>query len=93
MGGQRIGADRSGVGNTRAAASCGYSGDSTRYQKRVSGPPLDRIDIHIEVPGVDYDKLTEDRHSETPEAIQPVHGAAGGLFARQSVHVRLKGHG
>jgi len=27
------------------------------YQKRVSGPMLDRIDIHVEVPRVDYDKL------------------------------------
>jgi len=42
----------------------------TRYQKRISGPLLDRIDIHIEVPRVDYDKLTEDRLGESSEAIQ-----------------------
>jgi magnesium chelatase family protein len=29
----------------------------TRYQGRISGPLLDRIDIHLEVPRVDYDKL------------------------------------
>jgi magnesium chelatase family protein len=29
----------------------------TRYQSRLSGPLLDRIDIHVEVPRVDYDKL------------------------------------
>ncbi len=29
-----------------------------RYQKRLSGPLLDRIDIHVEVPRVEYDKLT-----------------------------------
>jgi magnesium chelatase family protein len=29
----------------------------TRYQSRLSGPRLDRIDIHVEVPRVDYDKL------------------------------------
>jgi hypothetical protein len=30
----------------------------SRYQKRISGPLLDRIDIHVEVPRVDYEKLS-----------------------------------
>jgi magnesium chelatase family protein len=58
---------------------CGYYGDSqkpytcasstiTRYQKRISGPLLDRIDIHIEVPRVDYDKLSIDRLGELPSS-------------------------
>ena len=49
---------------------CGYFGDSqkpctcapavvTKYQKRISGPILDRIDIHIEVPRVDYENSAE----------------------------------
>jgi magnesium chelatase family protein len=42
----------------------------TKYQKRISGPMLDRIDIHIEVPRVDYDKLSGDRVGETSEAIR-----------------------
>ena len=33
----------------------------TKYQKRISGPLLDRIDIHIEVPRVDYEKLSGNR--------------------------------
>ncbi len=60
---------------------CGYYGDPvrectcspttvTRYQKRISGPLLDRIDIHIEVPRVDYNKLTNDRLGEPSEAIR-----------------------
>jgi len=36
----------------------------TRYQKRLSGPLLDRIDMHIEVPRVEYDKLAGDRMGE-----------------------------
>jgi magnesium chelatase family protein len=42
----------------------------TKYQKRISGPLLDRIDIHIEVPRVDYEKLSSDRIGETSEAIR-----------------------
>jgi magnesium chelatase family protein len=33
----------------------------TKYQERISGPLLDRIDVHIEVPRVDYEKLSGDR--------------------------------
>ena len=42
----------------------------TRKQKRISRPLPDRIDIHIEVPRVDYDKLTEDRLGESSESVQ-----------------------
>lgn len=41
-----------------------------RYQKRISGPLLDRIDIHIEAPCVDYEKLSGDRLSESTDAIR-----------------------
>jgi magnesium chelatase family protein len=41
----------------------------TKYQKRISRPLLDRIDIHIEVPRVDYEKLSGDRIGETSESI------------------------
>jgi magnesium chelatase family protein len=60
---------------------CGYYGDSqkpctcaqglvTKYQKRISGPLLDRIDIHIEVPRVDYEKLSGDRLGESSGVIR-----------------------
>ena len=60
---------------------CGFYGDPvrqctcsnstiTRYQKRISGPLLDRIDIHIEVPQVAYDKLSSQRQAEPSAAIQ-----------------------
>jgi len=63
------------------ACPCGYYGDPlkactcspgivTKYQKRISGPLLDRIDIHIEVPRVEYEKLSDQRLGEPSAAIQ-----------------------
>ncbi|MBA4419901.1 MAG: magnesium chelatase [Anaerolinea sp.] len=60
---------------------CGYYGDPVRactcsnstvskYQKRVSGPLLDRIDIHIQVPRVEFEKLNDDRLGESSSVIQ-----------------------
>jgi magnesium chelatase family protein len=60
---------------------CGYFSDPeractcshqtvTRYQKRISGPMLDRIDIHIEVPRVDFEKLSDNRRGESSEEIR-----------------------
>ena len=42
----------------------------TRYQHRISGPVLDRIDIHVEVPRVEYEKLSENRLGEPSAAIR-----------------------
>ena len=41
-----------------------------RYQKRVSGPLLDRFDIFVEVPRVEYEKLVEDSTAETSEVVR-----------------------
>ncbi|MFM8322986.1 MAG: YifB family Mg chelatase-like AAA ATPase [Chloroflexota bacterium] len=60
---------------------CGYYGDPlkpcscssaavTRYQKRISGPLLDRIDIHVEAPRVAYEKLSDRRLGEPSEAVR-----------------------
>ncbi|MHB1131179.1 MAG: YifB family Mg chelatase-like AAA ATPase [Chloroflexota bacterium] len=60
---------------------CGYFGHPTRectcssamvsrYQKRLSGPLLDRIDIHVEVPPVEYDKLTDERVAESSATVR-----------------------
>ena len=60
---------------------CGYYGDPvkpctcsnqivTRYQKRISGPLLDRIDIHVEVPRVEFEKLSSQRLGEPSAVIQ-----------------------
>ena len=42
----------------------------TKYQKRISGPLLDRIDIHVEVPRVEYEKLSDNRLGEPSATIQ-----------------------
>jgi predicted ATPase with chaperone activity len=39
-------------------------------QKRSSGPLLDRFDIHVDVPRVDYEKLASDRAGESSEAVR-----------------------
>lgn len=60
---------------------CGYYSDPERtcictptqiikYQKKISGPLLDRIDLHIEVPKVKFEKLTNDSLAESSENIR-----------------------
>jgi len=60
---------------------CGYYGDPfrqctcspglvSRYQKRISGPFLDRVDIFVEVPHIDYEKLADNRLGEKSEKVQ-----------------------
>src|SRR5712692_9377595 len=59
---------------------CGYYGDPTkhcscsesavtRYQHRISAPLLDRIDIFVDVPRVDYDKLADGSVTEGSDAV------------------------
>jgi magnesium chelatase family protein len=60
---------------------CGFAGDPVRectcssaaiqrYQKRISGPLLDRIDIHLDVPRIEYEKLSDSRAGESSAAIR-----------------------
>jgi predicted ATPase with chaperone activity len=41
-----------------------------RYQKKISGPLIDRIDIHVEVPRVDYENLADKRNVEDSKTIR-----------------------
>ncbi len=76
---------------------CGYYGDPvrpctcassavTRYQKRISGPLMDRIDIHMQVPRVEYQKLSEMRQGESSESVR-----ARVETARQLQRIRFTG--
>jgi len=60
---------------------CGFFGDPTRechcspmqiqrYVSKISGPLLDRIDIHIEVPAVKYKELRGNAEVESSEAVR-----------------------
>ena len=60
---------------------CGYFGDMKRecrcspvqvqrYRQRVSGPLLDRIDLHVEVPAVEYRDVASERAEEPSTAIR-----------------------
>ncbi len=59
---------------------CGYYGDPfrpctcppsiiSRYQRRISGPFIDRVDIFVEVPHIDYEKLADNRLGESSEKV------------------------
>ena len=60
---------------------CGYYGDPThhcvctpgqiqRYMNRISGPLLDRMDMHIEVPVVPFNQLSQMQQGESSEVIR-----------------------
>jgi magnesium chelatase family protein len=75
---------------------CGYYTDPARsctctvpqiqrYRSRISGPLMDRIDIHIEVPAVHFQELTSELQSENSETIQQ-----RVIAARKLQHERFK---
>ena len=65
------------------------TGDVQRYMGRLSGPLLDRIDIHVDVPALSFDELTDTRSSgpSTLEVREQV------LAARERQHARANGSG
>ncbi len=78
---------------------CGYYGHPTRkctcpthaparYLSKVSGPLLDRLDIHIEVPPVDFNQLSDSEESECSKDIRARVNAA-----REIQNQRFKGTG
>ncbi len=81
---------------------CGYFGDAEkectctarevfRYQKRLSGPLLDRIDIQFEVPRVKIEVLREERternDDESRNAVQRARDIQGKRFAEWGITV------
>ena len=84
---------------------CGYYSDPKhecrcsfqqiqRYRARVSGPLMDRIDIHVEVPAVPYKDLTADVVNESSERIRSRVDAARRIqatrFKRSRIHANAQ---
>ena len=82
---------------------CGYYGDPfrrctcspglvSRYQRRMSGPFIDRVDIFIEVPHIDYEKLTDERLGEPSATVQSRVSAARSLQLERFRGTHLTGN-
>ncbi|MBR5479011.1 MAG: YifB family Mg chelatase-like AAA ATPase [Clostridia bacterium] len=56
-------------GHPSGRCTCSQS-EIDRYMHRISGPLLDRIDMHIEVPSVDYDELSAVKRGEPSSEIR-----------------------
>lgn len=79
----------------RNPCPCGYHGDPShpcscgvaailRYERRVSGPLLDRIDLHLEVPRVEHEQLLDGRPQEPSARVR-----ARVVAARERQRARL----
>ena len=66
-------------GDPKRECRCG-SNQIQKYRQRISGPLLDRIDIHVEVPLVDYKELSG---KTTGEASQPIRERVEAVRATQ----------
>ncbi len=75
------------LGHPKRDCTC-PEGSAKRYVSRISGPMLDRIDIHIEVPPVDFEKLSSKVPSESSAEIKKRVNAA-----RKIQVERFKGSG
>lgn len=69
-------------GSRNGACTC-KPADIKNYLARISGPMLDRIDIHVEMPELNFTELVEDKTSETSAEIREKVEAARELSRRR----------
>lgn len=84
---------------------CGYYGHPTRgctcspsavsrYLARISGPLLDRLDLHIDVSPVEYEDLTSEKKSESSaeiaKRVQAARDIQHSRFAGQPIHANAQ---
>ncbi len=75
------------LGHPQKACTCS-GGAAERYLSKVSGPVLDRLDIHVEVPPIDFRSMNNGEKSESSEQIRVRVNAA-----RKIQQKRLSGSG
>ncbi|OGL45058.1 MAG: hypothetical protein A2149_09665, partial [Candidatus Schekmanbacteria bacterium RBG_16_38_11] len=73
--------------DTKKECTC-TSGQIQKYLAKISGPLLDRIDIHIDVPSLKYKELSSDSAGESSSVIRKRVNSA-----RKIQHERFKGDG
>jgi magnesium chelatase family protein len=61
--------------------------EALKYRSRISGPLMDRIDLHVEVPKVSFDELAARSNGEGSESIR-----ARVVAARNLQELRFRGH-
>lgn len=80
--------------DSRKACTCSQS-DIQRYRSRLSGPLLDRIDLHVEVPAVAYEDLRKQDSGKSSAAMRASVMAArerqAGRFANGRCNAELSG--
>lgn len=57
------------LGDIKRNCSC-MPGSIAKYKRKISGPLLDRIDIYLEVPAVDVEKLSSSQDGENSKSIR-----------------------
>jgi len=79
---------------------CGYLADPKhtcrcshhqihRYRSKISGPLLDRIDIHVEVPAVPYQDLMQESYAEPSEDIRQRVSGARDIQSQRFVRAKI----
>jgi magnesium chelatase family protein len=82
---------------------CGYYGDPwractcspgvvARYQRRISGPFIDRVDIFVEVPHIEYEKLADEALGEPSSRVRQRVTAASERQRQRFVGTALGGN-
>ncbi len=80
------------LGHPKKTCRC-FPGSIIKYKKKLSGPLLDRIDIHIDVPPVEEEKLVSVEAAESSEEIRKRVTAARKKQLERLNNIRIKTNG